>query len=422
MINFLEFDYGPKQRRIIQQSYKYKPQTLLLEGAVRTGKTFLLVDLFMQYVLQHKGKTFIGVGVSIGAFKRNVLDLITEKYGISFHVNKDGVCSFFGNRLIIAGGVKSDSFKPLRSLTAQGVIVNEASLLHIMTYREILARASETGARLFMDSNPDSPEHFIKKEIIDARGQRLKSGRVRALNYNFKIDDNPFLDPDYVENLKATTPPGFWYNRLISGLWTSAEGAVYTGFNPVRNIKHGLGLLDYSVASNKAIIGGIDFGFTNPFVVELAYITPVGETVFFYEESGTQKTVAGYWAGRMKHLQDRFKVDVFYCDTENPEAIEELKKAGVNAKPAYKSVNAGIDMLNTAYMTQDVYISEECKGLIAENYTYCYDLNKPGDVVIKKNDHHVDAARYAFATHHKAAKIGSSSGIRRHNRQPTRGF
>ena len=44
------------------------------------------------------------------------------------------------------------------------------------------------------------------------------------------IDDNPFLDSAFVENLKREYAGTVYYDRYINGLWVAAEGSIYRTF------------------------------------------------------------------------------------------------------------------------------------------------------------------------------------------------
>jgi len=45
----------------------------------------------------------------------------------------------------------------------------------------------------------------------------------------FLIDDNPYLDPTYIANLKKEYS-GVYYDRFILGLWKTADGLIYRQF------------------------------------------------------------------------------------------------------------------------------------------------------------------------------------------------
>lgn len=68
----------------------------------------------------------------------------------------------------------------------------------------LLSRLRKDGAKLIGTTNPDTPNHWLKKEYID-RGSELD-----LLSMKFLIDDNIFLPRDYVKNIKKRV-----YRRVL---------------------------------------------------------------------------------------------------------------------------------------------------------------------------------------------------------------
>jgi hypothetical protein len=53
---------------------------------------------------------------------------------------------------------------------------------------------------------------------------------VDIFSQTYGIDDNPFLDAEFVKNLKAEYSGTVLYDRYILGLWAAAEGALFTTY------------------------------------------------------------------------------------------------------------------------------------------------------------------------------------------------
>ena len=47
---------------------------------------------------------------------------------------------------------------------------------------------------------------------------------------HYRIFDNPYLDPEFVDNLCREYKGTIYYDRYIEGLWKRAEGAIYRKF------------------------------------------------------------------------------------------------------------------------------------------------------------------------------------------------
>ena len=70
--------------------------------------------------------------------------------------------------------------------------------------------------------NPEHPTHWLKEFIDD--------DRLDIYLQRYTIFDNPFLDPNFVEELCKEYEGTIYYDRLILGLWKRAEGAIYKKF------------------------------------------------------------------------------------------------------------------------------------------------------------------------------------------------
>lgn len=66
--------------------------------------------------------------------------------------------------------------------------------------------------------NPQYPNHWLK---------RFLDSDADIFSQEYTIDDNPFLPPAFVENLKKEYAGTVFYDRYILGKWTLAEGLVY---------------------------------------------------------------------------------------------------------------------------------------------------------------------------------------------------
>ena len=169
---------------------------LTLHGAKRSGKTVVDNDLFLLELKRVKKKAnelkikeplYILTGNSLGTIERNILNELRNKYGIKFHINKFNEFKLLGVKVCMFGHGKTIDMDRIRGMTAFGAYINEGTTASEVAFKEILSRCSVDGARIIMDTNPEDPEHYIKKDYIDkADGERL-------IEINFSLYDNTFL-------------------------------------------------------------------------------------------------------------------------------------------------------------------------------------------------------------------------------------
>ena len=85
-------------------------------------------------------------------------------------------------------------------------------------------------APIIWTCNPDTPSHHIKKDYIDNQDADVN-------NMYFGFYDNPTIDESYIKKLKKRFT-GVFYERMIEGRWTLAEGVVYDKFNRAEHVKN----------------------------------------------------------------------------------------------------------------------------------------------------------------------------------------
>ena len=388
-------DLSPKQWAILSHYRRERPKHLILEGAVRSGKTWLNNVLFY---LEVRGRTgeglhYIVTGHTLGSVKRNVLDPLSEMFGVSTKTDSAGTFDLWGNHIHCFGADKADSFKAVTGMTAHGWYANEATLQHENTIQEAFSRLSGDDARVFWDTNPDYPEHPVKVQYIDKSGERLSSGRLRLQSWHFDLTDNPYLPPDYIESLRASTPPGMWFDRRVKGLWVAAEGLVYELFD--RNVHV---VPQFVPPAGWQRVRAVDFGFTNPFVCLFGAVDYDGR-LYIYDEHYQAGALIGHHA---KEIHRRGDAEWTIADHDAQERAE-LAQCGVQTRPANKDVSLGIQRVAERLVVQPdrrprLFIAANCVNLLRELTKYVWETRKD-DKPIKEeprkvDDHAVDALRY----------------------------
>lgn len=220
-------EFSAKQAELIRQLKTDKLHRInLLEGAVRSGKTWISLIVFSLWVAtQPKDATFLMVGKTLTSLKRNCLDLLQSLIGESnFTYNtsrKEG--TLFGRTVYLEGTNDMRAEGKIRGMTLTGAYCDEITLFTEDFFAMLLSRLSMKGAKLFATTNPDSPQHWLMVKYIK-REAELDMNIMR-----FTIDDNIHLDSDYVTALKKEYT-GVFYKRFILGQWVVADGACYPQF------------------------------------------------------------------------------------------------------------------------------------------------------------------------------------------------
>ncbi|ACZ63738.1 PBSX family phage terminase large subunit [Enterococcus faecalis] len=384
--------YTNRQIEVLKETINKDWFITLLHGAKRSGKTKINNDLFL-FELRRvrkiadeeniKEPMYILAGVSSSTIQKNILQELYNTYDIEPKFDKHGNFKLFGVKVVQAytgniGGVGS-----IRGMTAYGAYINEASLAKQEVFAEIVSRCSATGARILADTNPDNPEHWLKKEYIDNSSKSIQS-------FHFGLDDNTFLSERYRTNIKASTPSGMFYDRDIKGLWVSADGVVYKDFDAN---KHYIDSSDLPPLAKYYC--GVDWGYDH-----WGSIVVIGETedgtAYLVEEHASQYEEIDYWVGIAKEIQARYGGRIpFYCDSARPEHVSRFVREGLNAINAFKARLSGVESVAKRFKTNRLYICrDKVKKFRDEIYQYIW--NKKTGEPIKEFDDVLDSLRYAI--------------------------
>ena len=388
--------YTAKQIEVLKETLKEDWFMLILHGAKRSGKTKINNDIFLfelrriRKIADKEGikePMYILAGVSSSTIQKNILQELYNMYNITPKFDKFGNFKLFGVKVIQTYTGSIAGVGAIRGMTAHGAYINEASLANREVFAEIVSRCSGSGARILADTNPDYPEHWLKKEYIDKPNENVKA-------FHFELDDNIFLSERYRENIKAATPSGMFYARDIKGLWVSGYGAVYSDFDKEIHV------IDEDDVPWKEITkyyAGVDWGYKH-----WGSIVVIGETddgrKYLVREYATQHQDIDYWVDIGKTVITEFGNEVpFYCDSARPEYVERFLNEGFFAYNADKSVVAGIALVAKGYKTNTLFIvRQRASRFFDEVYQYVWN-DKTGEPV-KAMDDVQDAVRYAIYT------------------------
>ncbi len=356
------------------ESKKYR--VLANQGSTRSGKTYSISQLLALYIANKERVTISVVSPSLPHLKRgarrDILEIL-EKAGLYSDeaFNKtDNIYNFPNGSYIEFFGAE-DSGK-VRGPGRDILYVNEANLLPFQIYTQLALRTKQT---IFLDFNPVDEANWVY-DVADKDGNLL-------IHSTYK--DNPFLPKEQVDEIEGLkdADPNLW-KVFGLGLRGASQEIVYTHWKTAE------------FPSDCEIVYGVDFGYNVP-----SSVIKVGfkeNATYVSEELYETKLTTTDLIERLKTLNIESHSELF-CDNAEPKTIEELTRAGYNAKPAEKDVWAGIQKVKS----MPLYISPDSSNLIKEIRSYKWKLDKdgkihPDEVPVKFNDHALDAMRYAIYT------------------------
>ena len=208
-------------------------QTLICDGAVRSGKTSLMMVAFIDWAMSRYKNTRFGIcGKTVDSATKNIvapyigMTYAKDRYRLRWRrtdklleVSRGSVTNWFE----VFGGKDESSFMLIQGRTLGGVLMDEIALMPRSFVEQAFARCSITGARFWCSCNPGSPSHWFYVEWIKEAKDR------NALYLHFRMEDNPSLSEETLK-LYRNTYRGVFYKRYILGLWCAAEGLIYPQF------------------------------------------------------------------------------------------------------------------------------------------------------------------------------------------------
>ncbi|EIT1231124.1 PBSX family phage terminase large subunit [Staphylococcus pseudintermedius] len=394
-MNKLSYQFTDKQFQIYQEIMKKDWFLCILYGAKRTGKTIFNNYMFLEEVLNVRERAtklgirnpqYILAGYTLGTIQKNVLEELTNMYGLEFKFDKFNRFKLFGVTIVQTPHGNISGLAAIRGMTAFGAYINEASLAHPSVFDEIKSRCSGEGARILSDTNPDNPEHWLLKDYIQNEDESI-------ISYHFELDDNTFLSERYRKNIKATTPSGMMYDRNILGLWVSGDGLVYQDFD--KKI-HTMTQDELKQIPMKQYFAGVDWGYEHHGVI-VVFGMGYDDRFYLIEEHAKQHVFIEDWVRIAHDIKVRYGDIPFYCDSARSEHVAKFDEEGINAIFADKRIMRGVELVAHYYKNNRIRIVyDACPRFASEIYNYAWDTKK--DLPIKEYDDVMDAMRYALLT------------------------
>jgi PBSX family phage terminase large subunit len=267
--------------------------------------------------------------------------------------------------------------------------------------------------------NPAQPTHWIK--------QRCDRGTMRMLTSRH-IDNPAYMDRDgalteqgrdYMAKLDALT--GVRKARFRDGIWASAEGLIYEHFDDAVHV-----VAPFEIPQSWTRWWSVDFGFTNPFVLQCWAEDGDGRLFLYRELYRTKRLVEDHAKDVLRlvapggeWIEPRPRAIICDHDAEDRATLE--RHLGMSTSPAKKSVSDGIQAVQSRlkpagdgrprlFLVRGALVERD-KDLDAAKKPACTEEEIPGYVwavkpgasgdlkeqPLKENDHGADALRYVVA-------------------------
>lgn len=384
-------EFSPKQNEFIrkaQRRYNFKI------GAVRSGKSFVdiayIVPARLRAVADKDGLNVI-LGVSKETIERNVLQPMREIYtdALIGYINSRNIAHVCGVPVYCLGAEKSNQVSKIQGSSIKYCYGDEIAKWSKEVFAMVQSRLDKPWSKFDGACNPEYPGHwlkeFIERDDIDAYIQK------------YTIFDNPFLDPDFVENLCTEYSGTVYYKRYILGEWAMAEGLIYPMYTDAIGDAPDTECLRYILS--------VDYGTMNAFAAllwELHDGVWYATRGYYYSgrDLGASKTDDEYLQDLNKLLADIPQPLETIIDPSAASFITLLRKQDhrYKVRPADNNVMDGIRETAVCMQRGLIKVSPSIKEWKKEVEGYVWDEDSLEDRPVKVNDHYMDATRYFVKT------------------------
>lgn len=395
--------FSRKQKEVWRNTmWEYHRWNISL-GATRSGKTYLDYYKIPQRIRNAPADGLILLlGNTKGTLERNILNPLRKLWtsGLVGRIGSDNKVTLFGRECYALGADKINQVSKLQGSGLAYCYGDEITTWSEPVFQMLKSRLDKPGACFDGTCNPDNPNHWFKA-FLDSDAD--------IYSMKFVIDDNPFLEPEFVQALKREYAGTVYYDRYILGLWALAQGRIYDMFDPQVHTA------DDENRSYTAWYISMDYGTQNPTAMLLwgkheGVWYMVDEYYYSGRDNKRQKTDEQYYTDLVKFAGDRYIKSIIV----DPAAASMI--ACIQNHKQYRVEGAKNDVINgirdtaTAFATNKIRICRKCKHTLDEINGYVWDdkaAQRGEDKPLKENDHAMDAMRYFVETILSRQKAGT---------------
>lgn len=342
-------------------------QLLTLIGQREANTSISVVSPSLPHLKRGAMRDFMGIlGDGVDAFGRvNGQGL----YQIANHNKTDNLYNFGKGSYMEFFGAENEG--KVRGPGRKILFINEANLI---SYELFVQLALRTTGTIFIDFNPADLNSWVYDIGLRDNAQFIHSTYKNNLG---NLPGHQIAEIEYLREADAN----LW--RVYGlGLKGASSEMIYTTWMIIKQIPDQLDSESY----------GLDFGYNHPSVLMRVGVKDgrcyADEMLY---ETGLTPTQL---AMKLKEI-GMDKGQIIWCDHSRPDAIKELRLAGIDAREAKKDVEDGI----LTVKSRPLYITQRSANTIKELKSYKWKKTKEGVVLdepVKFMDDAMDALRYAI--------------------------
>lgn len=303
---------------------------------------------------------------------------VYDKKHDCFRMYNGGTCWF-------RTGTDPDSVVGITNVRA--ILCDEAGKYSLYFWENIQGRSSFCKAPVRIVTSPYSLNWLYRDFIKPKRRNPESLPHVELIQATSR--ENPHFPYEEYEEKRLTMDPRR-FNMMYGGEFDKMQGLVYDCFDESLNVT-----APFEFPSGTQFFGGIDWGYTEPFVLVVHAVLPNGlrfQVSETYKSGLTLPEIGEICAQKMKTWQ----VIRFYADPSQPGSIEYLNRLGCTTLAANNDIRVGIDIFYELIKSRTYKIIEKTSPHTLDEFdTYHYpdpkdlrqDQNSKEAKPVGQNDH-----------------------------------
>jgi hypothetical protein len=259
------------------------------------------------------------------------------------------------------------------------LVLDEAARIPDDLYRSVRPMLAVSRGRLVALSTPFGQRGWFYREWVTP-------GPWKKFHITWR--DCPRIGADFIEQERHSLGEA-WVRQEYEALFTALEGLVYPDFEQA--------LVEAGPAPAGRPVGGIDFGWRNPFAAVWGVLDR-DDVLWLRGERYLSATPLHEHAEALRQLRPT----CWYADPAGATEIAELCAAGLTVRPAENAIRPGIAAVTARLRTGRLRLPRDaCPNLLTEARLYRYPTEAErqlrGEAPVDEHNHALGALRYLIA-------------------------
>ena len=380
----------------IYNAAERSPRIISQRGGTRSGKTFSTLQFLWLLIprADKAGDVTSVVSESLPHLKRGAIrdfeSIVGKPLKMCDEWNQTELTWTFPN------GAKLEFFSVDNPGKVQGparkrLFENECNHISYEAHRQLAVR---TTGLIILDYNPSAVFWAIEK--VEPREDCI------CIKTTY-LDNREFLSDEQVAEIESNKEDISWWKVYGLGEIGTLEGVIYD-FDTIDEMPDNAGLLE---------VQGLDFGFSNSFTARVRLLVDTGRKIIYAQERCYRRGMLNSDIVADLRADGVPAYVPIYADCAEPKSSEEISRGGVRVLPCVKSgEDKKVEQIQWLKGWKLLF-TKDSLNLINEARNYTWLCDKDGNYLnypIKKNDHLMDAMRYAAWT-----GVGLESGKGQYN-------